>query len=322
MIDKLVCSLLIPIEFDRNVWNQIEDTSSAYLKSYIENIKINKQYGSKAWFEYCFRPIPVKETFQLGGSPLISKADGGLVKRIELTQPVRSLLGIPKDENRICKLLRDKIAFRIGKIRLLLFSFGKGIVYIETMSEDLEIEQVLNLSEQLAAVQKDAEFSYENKVAKDEIEEIAFSMKKVIKNLLSLQTYIPLRSYKKENFSKAHVQLYLTGNISDDNDKLIFFEMLRNQRRSNMKAKYGVDSLYLYEPFEYISWIVGDKTLICYGDMSMCGNDNREFIDGPGGLVKSISLNYITIFSYLIAVQLLIQDTEISRDKKNAILLS
>lgn len=230
-------------------------------------------------------------------------------------------MGLHKNENRICSLKRENIGFRLGKIRLLFYRVGLGMIHLEVESENLEPEQLLNFCEQLASIQKDIKFTYENKVAKDSAITIVASFKRLIEKILSLQSYVKLETYKKETLGKVYLQEYLVGNVDQDLQPH-YFEMLRNQRRSNMRSVVGINSGNSYKPFEYITWVIGEKTLICYSDMDGCGDDNRKFLTEPGGLVKSIDLNYITIYAYLIALQLLLRDAEISKDKGLADLLS
>lgn len=321
MIDKAVCNLLIPFAFNLSEWEKIGDCKEQPPREIIEQIKENGNYGSKEWFSYCFKDLPVNETFQMGGSPLLNDESGILVKRIELNQPVRALLGLHKNENRICSMKRENIDFRLGKVRLLFYKAGLGMIHLEVESENLTTEQLLNFCEQLASIQKDVKFTYENKVAKDSTVTIVASFKKLIEKVLSLQSYVKLSTYKKETFGKAYLQEYLVGNI-EQNIQPHFFEMLRNQRRSNMRSAVGINAENSYKPFEYITWVIGEKTLVCYSDMSKCGDDNRIFLTEPGGLVKSIDLNYITIYAYLIVLQLLLRDVEISKHQELVDLLS
>lgn len=315
MIDKAVCNLLIPFVFEKEDWNKIDDYKEVLSQEKIKNLKESSQYDSKEWFSFCFRDLSVKETFQMQGSPLLCREHGALVKRLELNQPIRSRLGLHQKENAIYHLVKDHINFRLGKIRLLFFQFGLGMIHLEIESCSLSTDELLNLSEQLAAIQKDVKFSYENKIAKDSKELVVNSIKKMINNILSVQSYIKLSPYRKETFGKAYSQEYLMGNI-DQNMSPYFFEMLRNQRRSNMRSAAGVDFYHLYKPFDYITWISGEKTLICYADLNICGEDNRKFLTEPDGLVKSINLNYVTIYAYLIAVQFLLRDAEVDKKKE------
>ena len=321
MIDKAACNLLIPFAFEMFEWEKIDDCKGQPPKEIVEQIKENGNYGSQEWFSYCFKDLPVNETFQMGGSPLLNDDNGILVKRIEVNQPVRALLGLHKNENRICSMKKENIDFRLGKIRLLFYKAGLGMIHLEVKSENLTTEQLLNFCEQLASIQKDVKFTYENKVAKDSAVTIAASFKKLIEKVLSLQSYVKLSTYKKETFGKAYLQEYLVGNI-EQNIQPHFFEMLRNQRRSNMRSAVGINSENSYKPFEYITWVIGEKTLVCYSDMSNCGDDNRNFLTEPGGLVKSIDLNYVTIYAYLIVLQLLVRDAEFSKRQELADLLS
>lgn len=315
MIDKAVCNLLIPFAFKKTEWSRIDDCKEEPSKEIIEQIKENGNYSSQEWFSYCFKDLPVNETFQMGESPLLNAEGGTLVKRIEFNQPMRAFLGLHKNENRICTLKKDHINFRIGKIRLLFFKFGLGIIHVEVTAENLSSEELLNFSEQLAAIQKDVKFTFENKLSKDSAETVVGSIKKLIDKILDVQSYVSLRPYKKETFAKAYLQEYLAGSINRD-FQAQFFEMLRNQRRSNMRTAVGIAAAYEYNPFEYITWIVGEKTLACYSNLDNCGDDNRKFLTEPGGLVKSIDLNYITIYAYLIVLQLLVRDTELSNDQE------
>lgn len=317
MIDKAVCNLLIPFAFESGEWDKVDDCKEEPSKKVIEQIKENDNYSCKEWFSYCFKNLPVNETLQMVGSPLLNGEDGTFVKRIEFNQPVRVLLGLHKNENRICSMKKENIDFRFGKIRLLFFKFGLGMIHLEVESENLAPEELLNFCEQLGSIRKDVKFTYENKVAKDSTVTIVGTIKKLIEKILSLQNYIQLSTYKRETFSKAYLQEYLVGSV-DQNFKPQFFEMLRNQRRSNMKSAVGINSENSYKPFEYITWVIGERTLVCYSDMTKCGDDNRKFLTEPGGLVKSIDLNYITIYAYLIGLQLLLRDTELSKDQKLA----
>lgn len=320
MIDKAVCNLLVPFSFEILDWDKIDNYKEVPTKESIEDIKKKSQYDSKEWFSFCFKNLPVNETFQMGGSPLLNNEGGVLVKRIEFNQPVRVILGLHKNENRIYTLKREQLNFRFGKIRLLFFKVGIGMIHLEMDSCDLSSDELLNFSEQLAAIQKDVKFLYENKLAKDSTETVIRSVKQLIDNVLSVQTYVKLSSFEKETFGKAYMQEYLIGNI-DQGVRSQFFEMLRNQRRSNMKSATGISDGNLYKPFEYITWILGEKTLICYSDMSICGDDNRKFLTEPGGLVMSINLNYITIYSYLIVIQLMLRKAEMKKEKVLAELL-
>lgn len=315
MINKAVCNLLIPFSFEMADWEKIDDCQEIPQKETVEDIKRDSLYSSKEWFAYCFKDLPVNETFQMGGSPLLNASGGTMVKRVEFNQPVRALLGVHKNENRICTLKKEKIDFRFGKIRLLLFKTGLGMIHLEINSNELSPDEVLNFTEQITAIQKDIKYTYENKVAKDSVEIVNGSIKELVGKILSIQTYVRLSPYKKETFGKAYIQEYITGDI-DHGIMPQFFEMLRNQRRSNMRSATGVGAGNIYNPFEYITWVSGERSLICYGNLSICGDDNMAFLAEPGGLVKSIDLNYVTIYAYLIGIQLKIRDAENSKNKE------
>lgn len=144
MIDKAVCNLLSPFVFEKDEWEKIDDCKEQPSKEIIEHIKENGNYGNQKWYAYCFRDLPVNETFQMGGSPLLNDEGGTLVKRIEINQPVRALLGLHKNENRIYSMKKGDINFRFGKIRLLFFKFGLGMIRLEIESADLTPEELVN----------------------------------------------------------------------------------------------------------------------------------------------------------------------------------
>ena len=189
------------------------------------------------------------------------------------------------------------------------------LIWRRYTSNELSADELLNFTEQITAIQKDIKYTYENKVAKDSVETVNGSIKELIRKILSIQTYVKFSPYKKETFGKAYIQEYITGDI-DQGIMPQFFEMLRNQRRSNMRLATGVETGNLYNPFEYITWVSGERSLICYGNLSICGDDNMAFLTEPGGLVKSIDLNYVTIYAYLIEIQLMTRDAESSKNKE------
>lgn len=307
IINKAVCNLLIPFVFERSDWEKIENCNGQSSKEIVNEIKNNGNYGSLEWFSCCFRNLPVNETLTMRESPLLNSNSGMLVKRIEAAQPVREQLGFPQKENRPCYIGKYNIEFRFRKIRLLFFKMGIGMIHLETESKGLLPGELLDFNKQLGAIHEKVGFSYEKKVDKDHAETVRDSIYNLIRNVLEVQNYIQLKPYEKETFLTAYLLEYLVGNIGPDN-KPQLFEMLRNRRSSNMRSPEMIAPENVYIPFDYISWVTGDKTLICFGDMSICGEDNRGFLTGPDGLASSINLNYITIYAYLIALKLSYRD--------------
>lgn len=238
-----------------------------------------------------------------------------MLKRLEITQPARTLLGIHHKENWIYSLKKENISFRIGKIRLLFYKMGLGMIQLELEAEDISSGNLPDFYERLGSVQIAGKFIYENKIAKGLSETRESSIKKVIEKLLSVQTYIKLSAYKKETYSKAYLQEYFVGNIAQ-NVEAQLLEMLRNRSRSNMRAESGIAPENMYKPVDYITWARGERTLICYGNMRTCGDDNRDFLINPNKLPQSIDQNYITIYTYLIVLQLLVKEAELNRDQK------
>lgn len=316
VIKKAFCHLLIPFAFEQSDWEKIENCNGEPSKEFVDKIKEQKKnnekidIGTLEWFSYCFKKQLVNETLQMMESPLLNSSSGTWVKQIVGTQWVREWLGLHYKENRPCYLGKDRTEFRIGKIRLLFFKMGIGIIHLETESENLLPGELLNLSEGLGAIhKKGAKFLYDTKTDRDHTVTMSTLTKDLIRKILTVQNYIQLDPYKKETFLNAYLLEYFFGNINQG-ERLKYFEMLRNRRRNNMRSDDTVPAANVYKSFEYLSWIIGDRTLFCFGDLSNCGDDNKDFLTGSNGLVTSIDLNYVTIYAYFIALKLLFRDAE------------
>ncbi|KIR01316.1 hypothetical protein P261_00130 [Lachnospiraceae bacterium TWA4] len=77
-----------------------------------------------------------------------------------------------------------------------------------------------------------------------------------------------------------------------------------------MVAGTGASDTSICKTYDYISWIIGDKTLAVFGDIDSCGNYNLNFLTDPGGLYKTVSENYLAIYAYFIAIHQKVIDAE------------
>lgn len=320
VIEKAFCHLLIPFVFEQSDWEKIENCNGEPSKEFVNKIKEQKKnnekidIGTLEWFSYCFKNDPV-DNMQMIESPLLTSNSGTLVKRINATERLRVHLGLHQKENWPCYIGEDNIEFRFGKIRLLFFKMGIGVIHLETESKKMMLGELLNFNEQLGAIHKKVRFSYKKKVDQDRTETVRDSISNLIKKILEAQNYIQLKPYEKKKPLTAYLLEYFYGKI-DQEEKLEDFEMLRNRRRSSLISEETIPPEKEYRPFKHISWLIGNKTLICFGDLSICSEINRKFLIRPDGMVNTINLNYTTIYAYLIALKLSLRNAERSRNQE------
>ena len=311
MLENVKINMLIPVRFDAADFDKIADRKRTVGKERAKELQAEEAYGSGEWFDYCFRFHPVGRSYQLESSPLLDPEGGCCVRRVELNQPVRARLGLHQNENCEYLLSRGNIPFYLGKLRLLFFPFGTAFIQIEITARELGSAQLLDLNAQLGAVRLRERFSYLAADPEDfrKKRPVFLTMRQLIEKLLSLQSYVPLSPYEGETLGKAYTLVYFTGQLPEEEEPFLL-EMLRGQRKSGMRAGEGIRADKLYKPFAYISWAAGDRTLAGFGDTEACGEGNRDFVAGPGGLVKSVSENYLVIYAYFIALRLLAGELE------------
>lgn len=307
MLDFVKINLLVPFKYNPENFVKlmvpIED-KSAIGKS--DSVKEKQTFDQKTWFDYCFFWQPIPQSSQLEGSPLMDKESHSYIKRIELSQVQRKAIGLHHNESKQYLLEKENVKFQIGKIKLMFFGFGIGFIVFEVSAQKLIAEQLLDFNAALHAISWSSKFTYEQSIDKAQKKIVKLSLKEVVKKILDLQEYIPLRPYGNTGIKQCYSLVYCTGEVLGEN-KERFLESLRRGFKSGRNVI--VDKNNIFEPFGYITWAVGEEILACFGDAAICGDANIKFItDSKDGLCKSISENYLAIYAYLIAVQLLVND--------------
>lgn len=243
---------------------------------------------------------------QLDGSPLLDKRSTPLLKIFELRQAQRRKIGLHGNENHIYTLLKDNIDFQIRKIKLWFFKCGIGFITFNVYTEELDSDKILNLVSELCSVRLNRKITYTQSTGKGTSEKKTFTLRDVIKILLSLENATHLLSIDEETYQKAHCLFYGVGFAEDEQRMLYFLEMLRNQNRSNRTVfEYSKDRLY--KPFNYITWAISNRVLAAVSNLKSAGQENNYFLTNAGGLRHSIFTNYLFVYMNCIAVDLKIK---------------
>lgn len=311
MLDFAKIHLIVPFKYHPESFVKLEKMSFIEGKETAEEldtIKRNQSFDQKIWFNYCFSSRPVPQSSQLEGSPIIDKASYSYIKRVELSQVQRKAIGLHHNESKQYILKKENIGFQIGKIRLMFSSFGIGFIVFEVSAQNLTAEQLLDLNASLYSISRGSKFIYEQSIDKSQTKKIEVSLKEVVKKTLDLQTYVPLRPYSDLGIRQCYSLIYCTGEVLGD-DKERFLESLRRGFKSGRDVTLDKNSIF--NPFSYIAWAVGEEILACFGDTAVCGEANKRFVaDSKNGLCQSVSDNYLIIYSYLIAIYLLVNDID------------
>ncbi|KIR01317.1 hypothetical protein P261_00131 [Lachnospiraceae bacterium TWA4] len=222
MLKDIKLNMLFPIKYEPNNLEKLNILGEESNKKTITKIKEEQSYNCKEWFSYCYRSKPISKTFQLTGSPLLNKDSGCFIERLELNQPVRTMIGLHKNQTCQYKLAKSNLSFNIGKINVLLFPFGTGFIQMEIIAHDYTEKMLLDLNAQLSSVQMKAKFSYNLNIAKDVKENKVLTLKEVIYKILQLQSYISFCTYKEETLGKAYTLVFFTGILEKKQTIFIF----------------------------------------------------------------------------------------------------
>ncbi len=291
VFDKAAFNCIIPLTYDFSL--------------FARTIQFPKTEGdAEKEFGRCFSPLPIKRSFQLEGSPLLWDGDKTCVSRFVLTQAQRKKIGIHGNENHVYKLGKGKIRFQLNKIKLWFFKWGIAFLTIEITGNVKDESELLNLVSELCSVQMKRVISFEQSTGKNQSVTKSFTIMEVIDRIIHLQEYIPLKPYLRETYKKAHCLFFGIGNVEDERSENIFLEMLRLQRKSNMRTANGVSAANKYCPFDYITWAMSENVLAVVGDLTKGGADNQYFLADPGGLQKTVYENYLPVYLYCLAVLL------------------
>lgn len=301
--NSLSYAIVIPLSFDPLAFECLPDAENNGCTS-IKRDVLEIETSSMAMFHYCFRPCSLMKSFQLNGSPLLNLGEQAIVKRFELTQEQRSKVGIHKNENCQYWLAKEKIRFRIKKIKVWFLRWGNAFVTVEISQDGLNEAEVLDLTAQLSSLQRKSSIAYEQATGKEQRTVRTFTVAELVKNLIALQTYVPLKPYLNETFQKAYGMFCGILSKEDPAGCGVFLEMLRQQRRSNMRTGAGVADHHLYSPFEYIHWAVGERMMAAIGDVHKGGAENTHFLKDRGGLRKTVLENYLLVYLYCLGLHL------------------
>lgn len=109
-------------------------------KEIIDKCRAYGNYGCAEWFRYCFRNKSIENNFQMVNSPLVMAGDYRM-SRVEMNG-IRSLIGLHHNETAVYTLVKNRIDFTVGKIRILFTQRGIAFLHLEVFAADLEESEV------------------------------------------------------------------------------------------------------------------------------------------------------------------------------------
>ena len=297
-------NLLVPFQYDSEQKYKLSEDRVAFEKKDIKICREKGDFGSRIWFQNCFKINPFERNYQMAGSPLLRDERYKMV-RIKLESAARNIIGLHQNGNVTYILDRDNIVLSIPKIRLLFTNNRIGFIHMEILANNLDEAASRKLGYVFSKVTgNQPRISYRRKISEDESVTIIISFKQLIENIVNLQKYIPISLY--ENRLSTYMQISVIGSCEN---KFKYFDSL--QALSQRQSAKDIDKSRMYlgrEP--YISRFVGDRTVCIYGDTDICGADNIKFLTNIGnGLLKTATENYTTIFAFLISLRLLLANT-------------
>lgn len=303
MLQTVKMNTVIPLSYQKNDYEKTMEPILNISKEQAETYRESGKIDSPEWFHYCFRKKPIEANDQMAESPLI-KDENYRISRIELNSVSRALIGIHIRENTCYTLLKQNIGFEIRKIRLLFTKSRIAFLHMEFVAQTLsndETREFINAFSQIHSKQPQMEYS--RKINKDTEEVVRVSLKNVIKNILNLQSYIPLKFW--EDRITPYFQITMIG-VCDNEEKLKFFNSIRELSKRTSDNEIAEQLVYRGDR-DYISRFVGDRVVCLYGDTEMCAGKDKNFLTDIGnGLAKTATENYLTIYVFLISLRLLI----------------
>lgn len=309
MLQTVKLNILIPLEYEKCDYIKSQEVNIKVTKEQTQNCKVAGAYSSREWFHYCFSKRPIEENFQNANSSLIMDPNYR-ISRIELNSVVRSAVGLHHNENAIYSLSTVNTVFRMGKIRILFTMSRISFLHLELFVSNLSEEETLKFVNAFSRITStQPQFQYRKKISKDNEEIVRISLKNLVLNLIGVQSYISVSI--PEDKINPYFQISMIGSGEYD-DKQRFFESVRSlSKRASVKP---IEASHIYEGKEpYISRFVGDRSVCIFGDTELCGEANLPFITDIGnGLVKTATENYLTVYVYLISLQLLINNNNIN----------
>ena len=318
MFEKVKLNVLIPLEYNREDFDKTLEPSRENTITREERQRLKESIDSSDWFHCCFRSKPIEKTFQLNGSPLLEDEGPYQMSRMELDSVMRTSVGIQNNENAVYTLDgQSDISFMISKVHILFTRSRVAFLHLEILGQNLSDGDTRTLVSSFSnIVSTMPKMNFERRISRDESEAITVSFKEVINNIIALQTYIPLGLYRKE--IEPFIQICLIGSC-DTEDKWIYFNSI--QALAKFPNQHPIENERVYKGgVKYIIRFAGSRTVCVYGDTKECrngfdeqqGKKNHSFLTGDGGLVKSATENYTTVYAFLVSLWLLAR-------KKNAL---
>ncbi len=300
-------NILIPLEYDINDFGKSLEDNFNVSKEQARKCKETGDFGSGEWFHYCFRKKPIEANTQNTDSPLLTNRNYQ-ISRIEMDSVVRAAIGLHHNEDIFYTLSGINQKFQIGKVRILFTGSTAAFLHIETFAFDLTESAALGFINAFSMItSSNPKIQYKKKIDKNTEETVTLTLKTLVQNIVQLQSYLPVSVYK--NPIKPYFQICMTG-TGNPEDKENFFESVRSlSKRASSKS---IEDKYVYVGKEpYISRFVGDRAVCIFGDTGICGEDNLPFITDIGnGLIKTATENYLTVYVFLISLQLIIKKND------------
>ena len=303
MFQTVKLNILIPLQYNHDDYLKTEEGHEHVSKAEIDICKEEKNFSSAGWFHYCFRNKPIEKNFQMANSPLLTNSIYR-ISRLEMDSVVRASVGLHKNENTEYTLSKTGIPFTIGKVRVLFTNSIIAFFSIEITASNLTEEETRKFVNTFSRVTSiNPYFTYQRKVARDVAESRKISLRDLVTNVISLQSYVPLAVYREKVV--PYFQISLIGTCENEN-KMFFFDAV--QSLSARASSKEIDNSRLYIGREnYISRFVGDRSVCLYGDTDLCESENYQFITDIGnGLIKTATENYTTVYAFLISLHLLL----------------
>ena len=297
-VEKCSFNVIIPLEYDEMRFHNY--------KSHINIIK-----NTEDTFDDCFQERPVIKTMQMEDSPLFVSDDNCLIRRFELKQSKRQKIGLHKNNSCTYYLEKERIPLQIRSVRLWLIRYGTAFLSLEIHCKDIDENGLLTLSSQLCNIQLKQKITYNLSISKNESIKQTFTFFDLIRQFLGLQNNLTLEICKGETYKRAYCILYGIANADSDDSYGFFLEMLRLQRKSQMRIGHSISEKDYYEPYEYLRWVIGERIIGAFANMELAGVENEDFLKSPGGLGKYISENYHSLFCYYISLHLYLTKLEI-----------
>lgn len=309
MLQTVKLNILIPLEYNKNDFEKTIESNRTISKGQAENCKASGNYNCAEWFHYCFRNRPIENNYQMANSPLVTDFNYQ-ISRIELDSVARSLVGLHKNENVTYTLLKGGIVFEIWKIRIIFTKSRIAFLHIELVARDISNDDARVFISSFSQITSGRpQMKYNIKRSKYAEETISGSLKAVAIKIINLQSYIPLTFM--ENRTTPYFQVCMIGSCENEEKRMFFDSISSLSKRISSKP---IDERRMYIGKEkYISRFIGDRSVCIYGDTETCGESNMPFITDLGnGLAKTATENYLTVYAFLISLQLLVNKNNLN----------